>query len=249
MSLRHLIICCALFCAACSSTTSDNVTTQGIYADIDVVAEGNGRTVVTAQLEVGSGGLGRTVLELAPGDTLTARANGIQLPMTEDSSILNDFRYRATFNFDSAGTTFTVAFNRASGISAPNSNVALPDGFVISSPTANDTFSTVDEIPIVWAPSGTSIIPEIRVRITCTQTNGLPLTGTAAISLNSDSGATTFPVTNAMPLGMFDTSRLCNGEIEFERFRRGNLDRNYGEGGQITAQHFGLAPFFVDLTL
>ena len=58
----------ALFAGAgCTSTESENVTTQGINADIDVIADGSGLTVVRAQLEVGSGGIGGTQLDLSPG--------------------------------------------------------------------------------------------------------------------------------------------------------------------------------------
>ena len=249
MDLRRIsVVVCLGAIGGCSSTDSENVTTQGIAADIDVVADGSGTTVVSAQLEVGSGGIGRTGLELSAGDTLTATANGIQRPMTESSSVLGQFTYSANFGFDDGGTLFTVAFNRMNGISAPNSNVALPDGFLVQSPTSNDVYGVNDSIPIVWAPSGSSIVPSIDVALACTQTNGLRISTIETISLSSDSGSANLPVAAVIPIGTLDNSRLCDGTIYFQRWRRGNLDSNYGEGGQISAEQNEQGQFFVDLS-
>jgi hypothetical protein len=236
-----------LLCA-CSSTSSDNVATEGINADIDVFANGSGRTSVDVELEVGDG-LGATSLELAGGDRLTVTANGIQKPMTEDVSIIGRFRYEASFDFDDAGTMFTVAFSRDSGVNAPDSNVTLPEGFVVQSPQNNDTFSQAQDIPIQWTPSGTTITPDIDVSLSCTTTSGIPFTASRNVTLSSDTGVASLPVASVIPIGTLDTTRLCDGEVHFSRWRRGNLDPNYGEGGDITAEHIERAQFFVDLSL
>lgn len=248
MSIHRIVtlVCIAALCG-CSSTSSENVTTQGIAADIDIIADGSGRTVVVAELEVGSGGIGRTGLELGPGDTLSVTANGIQKTMTESSSIVGQFSYSASYDFDDADTVFTVAFSRANGVSAPNSNVALPSGFVILSPTGNDVFGMNDDVPIVWSPSGTGIVPTINVTLSCIQTNGLKISTIEAVSLSFDSGNASLPVAAIVPIGTLDTSRLCEGTVYLQRWRRGNLDPNYGEGGQIAAQHSEQSQFFVDL--
>jgi hypothetical protein len=232
----------------CSNTSSENVTTQGIHADIDVFANSSGMTAVDAELEVGSGGLGRTSLELGPGDTLTVTANGIQKTMTEDMSVLGRFRYIASFDFDDAGTMFTVSFTRDNGVNAPNSNVTLPDGFIVQSPQSSDVFDQADDIPITWTPAGTSIVPSIYVSLSCTTTSGIAFTDTESVALSSDTGVASLPVAAVIPIGTLDTSRLCEGEVLFSRWRRGNLDSNYGEGGDITAEQIERAQFFVDLS-
>jgi len=243
----YIILAAAL--GGCSSTTSDNVTTQGINADIDVFANGTGMTFVDAELEVGNDGLARTSLELSPGDTLTVTANGIQKTMTEDMSVIGRFRYEASFDFDDAGTMFTVSFARDNGVSAPNSNVTLPDGFVVQLPTSNDVLAQADDIPIAWTPSGTSIVPDIEVSLACTTNSGLVFEDTDSVTLSSDTGVASLPVAAVIPIGTLDTSRLCEGQVRFSRWRRGNLDPNYGEGGDITAEHIERAQFFVDLRL
>ncbi len=243
------ILFSATLAAGCSSTSSDNVTTEGIHADIDVFANGSGTTVVDAELEVGSDGIGRTSLELVAGDTLTVTANGIQKTMTEDSDVLGRYRYISSFDFDDAGTMFTVSFSRNNGVSAPNSNVTLPEGFLVQSPVSNDVFSQDQDVPVVWTPSGTSIVPEISVTLTCFTTGGVGFSDTDPVTLSSDSGAASIPVASLIPIGTHDPARLCEGEVLLSRARRGNLDPAFGEGGNITAQHIERAGFFVDLSL
>jgi hypothetical protein len=248
MNRLFYILPIAVSLSACSSTTSDNVTTEGINADIDVFANGSGRTTVDAELEVGDG-LGATSLELAPGDRLTVTANGIQKAMIEDASIIGRFRYEATFDFDNAGTMFTVSFSRDNGVNALNSNVILPEGFIVQSPQNNDVFSQADDIPIQWTPSGTTITPDIDVSLSCMTSAGIAFTASENVTLSSDTGVASLPVAAVIPIGTLDTTRLCEGEVHFSRWRRGNLDPNYGEGGNITAEHIERAQFFVDLSL
>jgi hypothetical protein len=246
---RPIILVLAAAAAGCSSTTSDNVTTEGIHADIDVFANGSGTTVVDAELEVGTDGLGRTSLELSRGDTLSVTANGIQKAMTEDVSVLGRYRYVASFDFDDAGTMFTVSFSRNNGVSAPNSNVTLPDGFIVQAPLSNDVFTQAQDIPIQWMPSGRSIVPDIQVTLSCTTVGGIVFSDTDSVPLSDDSGATSLPVASVIPFGNLDETRLCEGEVHFSRWRRGNLDPNFGEGGDITAEQIERARFFVDLSL
>jgi hypothetical protein len=241
------IILCVAALSGCSSTTSDNVATQGIHADIDVFANGSGSTSVDVEFEVGGDGLVRTSLELSAGDTLAVTANGIQKPMTEDSSILSRFRYAASFDFDDPGTIFTVSFSRNNGVNAPNSNVSLPEGFIVQSPQNNDVLSQADDVAIAWTPSGSSIVPAIHVSLSCTTTSGISFSKTESVALSSDTGAASLPVAAVIPIGTLDTDRLCEGEVHFSRWRRGNLDPSYGEGGDITAEHIERAQFFVDL--
>ena len=242
------VLCLAAVCG-CTSTSTENVTTQGISADIDVFADGAGRTFVDVKLEVGSGGIGGTSLRLGPNDSLTVRASGVQQNMTEDASIFGEYSYFTTFGFDDANTVFTVSFNRANGMSAPNSNVALPNGFTVTSPSSSDVFGTGDTIPIIWSPSGTSIVPSVFVRLSCTLTSGLTTVDVETITLGSDNGIASLPVASVMPIGTLDTSRLCDGTVELARWRSGNLDPNYGEGGQIDAEHAKVTQFFVNPAL
>ena len=230
----------------CSQTSSENVTTQGIHADIRVIAEGNGSTTVIAALEVGTDGIGQTQLDLGPGDSLTATANGIQKTMVKDTSIFGDIEYITNFSFDDANTLFVIALSRTNGASAPNSNVNLPDGFDVLSPTISTVYSTGQAISIVWAPSGTSIKPSVSIKIECTLTSGIPMIGLKFVPLSSDTGSASIPVSSVMPVGTIDTTQLCDGTVYFERVRFGSLDSNYGEGGQITGEQYQKGHFFVD---
>ena len=245
-SCALLISLLALSFAGCSQTSSENVTTQGIYADIRVIAQGNGATVVKAQLQVGGGGAARTQLILAPGDKLTATANGIQKTMVRDTSLVGEVEYWASFSFDDADTIFTVAFSRTNGTSAPNSNVSLPDGFVVMLPASSTVFKTGEVIDVVWAPSGTATVPSISITVDCVFTTGIFISQSRNLSPSTDSGTSSIPVASVIPSGPIDMSQLCEGTVYLSRQRYGNLDPNYGEGGLISAEHHNRGTFFVD---
>ena len=237
----------AFVVSGCGSTSSENVKTQGIRAEIDVVAAGNGTTEVTVQLEVGSGGIGRTMLDLGPRDSLTVIANGIQKNLIKDVSVFGRISYVATYNFDDANTKFRVLFKRADGTNAPDSNVKLPPGFVVQVPTSSTVFAGSGNIDVVWAPSGTSIVPSVRITLTCTRLNGVRVSSSDSIPLSTDSGTASIPVAAVIPNGVLDTAQLCEGTVTLSRWRKGNLDPNYGEGGSIEAEQFQQGQFFVDL--
>jgi hypothetical protein len=241
-----LTVLLAFIFAGCSQTSSENVTTQGIFADIRVIAEGNGATVVKVQLLVGNGGIGRTQLILAPGDTLTVTANGIQKTMVRDTSLIGEVEYWASYGFDDADTLFTVALNRANGMSAPNSNVTLPDGFVVMLPVSSTVFRTGEVIDVVWAPSGTATVPSISITVDCVLTTGIFISESRNLSPSTDSGASSIAVDSVIPSGPIDTNQQCEGTVYLSRQRYGNLDPNYGEGGLISAEHHNRGTFFVD---
>ena len=176
--------------------------------------------------------------------------DGTNVSVTQTDSVIGNGGIPfATFDFDDANTLFTVALNRATGTSAPNSNVALPEGFNVTSPSSSDVFGTGGTIPIIWSPSGTSIVPSIFVTLTCILTSGLTTVNVESVTLGSDSGNASLPVASVMPIGTLDTSRLCDGTVELSRWRSGNLDPNYGEGGQIDAEHAKVTQFFVNPAL
>ena len=245
-SSAALVSLLVLSISGCSQTSSENVTTQGIRADILVIAEGLGATVVKAQLEVGSGGPGRTMLNLAPGDSLTVTANGIQKTMVKDISIIGEIEYYASYPFDDAGTQFVISLNRNNGLSAPNSNVILPEGFVVMLPASGTLFSRGQVIDVVWTPSGTAIVPSISITVDCVLTTGIFISGSRNLSPPTDSGATSIAVDSVIPSGPINTNELCEATVYLARLQYGNLDLNYGEGGLIRAEHHNRGTFLVD---
>ena len=133
---------------ACSETDSTDVRTSGIRAEIDVVAQGDGETTVTANLEVGSGGFFSTDLELAGGDTLTATAFDLTQPLSKVSELFTFF-YRTTFSQDTDGSEFTVSLDRPNDTSAPDSSVTLPAGFSLQMPAANVEINHVAAVRLI----------------------------------------------------------------------------------------------------
>lgn len=238
---------------ACSETDSTDVRTSGVRAEIDVVAEGDGATTVTADLEVGSGGFFATDLELAGGDTLTAMAFGLTQTLSKVSQLLTHY-YRTTFSQDTEGEQFTVSLSRPNDTSAPNSFVTLPVGFVLSM-LSPDPVNVGDDLSVGWAPQGQSGTLELVFETTCTidrheivvddqgnQTTVTTTTETTGFTsfVPADTGAYMLDSMDILPMLLpneeFKTAIPCTVSLQLSRINEGLLDPNYGAGGYIRAR-------------
>ncbi len=147
-----VVISAVLSITACESVDSDDIRTSGLYANINVVANGDGNTRVKTRLTVG-GVFSNTNLELEKGDQLVASASGgSSIIMREDKELLGGVEYKATLLFDTENPQINVAFNRPSGISAPESYVVLPAPIVFVTPQVGQTFKRSDNIKLSWIP-------------------------------------------------------------------------------------------------
>ena len=158
----------------------------------------------------------------------------------------SEIEYYASYPFDDAGTQFVVSLNRNNGLSAPNSNVILPEGFVVMLPVSGTVFSRGQLIDVVWAPSGTAIVPSITITVDCVLTTGIFISESRNLSPPTDSGATSIAVDSVIPSGPINTNELCEATVYLARLQYGNLDTNYGEGGLIRAEHHKRGTFLVD---
>lgn len=94
-----LILAVCMVVAACGgSTSSDNVTSDGIQAEITVEARGSGITPVDALLTVGSGGTFGTDLDLSSSDTFRVQAYGETRVFNKNEDILGEIDYTTSFS-------------------------------------------------------------------------------------------------------------------------------------------------------
>ena len=237
---KVLLICSFLLVlAGCSQTDSENIRTQGIGADFSVTANGNGSTRVEGTLEVGSGGIGGTEVELSSGDQLTANAYGTTLNLRKDSNLLG-ISYVTTFNSDEGNELFTVSFERDGGVSAPNSTVILPNRFAIIAPADNEPFGRTENITLTWAPAEQSGNLTIRYTADCSYTDDLGEDHFVTRQGNDsslDDGSYTISAASIInsAVNEIPVDGTCDVEFELQRVRTGNLDSNFGEGGRIRA--------------
>lgn len=240
---------------ACSETDSTDVGTSGVRAEIDVVAQGDGETTVTAKLNVGSGGLFSTDLELAGGDTLTATAFDLTQPLSKVSGLFTFF-YRTTFSQDTDGSEFTVSLDRPNDTSAPDSSVILPAGFGLQMPVADpiQVVNVGEDLEITWQPSGLSATMDVDFETTCSadrrvvvvdeQGNDTIETSTVQVTnftsaTPTDTGSYTIDsmsiVPDLMANEVLQTENPCAVSIKVSRINTGRLDPNYGASGYIRA--------------
>jgi hypothetical protein len=225
-----------LLLASCERVESSDIRTSGIYADLSVVARGDGDSSVTAALRVG-GSLSNTYLELIDGDVLRAHQGEQMEEMDQHSIPLGPVTYRASFDVDAENTPFRIEFARephdemekeCRGESAPNSFATLPAPFTIDGPERDRTFSRSDaDIEITWGPNGFRDPMSWTVSGGCIETESGDVGG--------DPGRVTIPRGRLRAIRGRETE-TCDISVEIVRARGGAVDPAYGEGGRFSAR-------------
>jgi hypothetical protein len=209
----------ALGAVACSEDVdSTDVKTSGVYAEMSVVATGNGQSKLTVDLRVG-GVSSNTHLDVKGTDSLTATDGTTTKTLSQSGNV-----YTATFDVEAAGTQFTVNFNRPDDKSAPNSSVTLPAPFAVAGLVANSTVSraqgftatwTASTDPMRWTLDGDCIFPD-------------------SDSMSADAGQIAITPSN-FDVTSGNEQTTCPAKFCLERTRTGTIDPAFGEGGVITA--------------
>lgn len=226
----------SLLVAACGSTDSDNVASEGIGATITVEAPGDGTTEVTARLYVGSGGLVNTDLELDSGDRLIASAGSETRGLGKQEDLLGGLSYQTTFAIDAPGSEFIVSFERPAGTDAPDSRATLPQPVIFVLPNPGQNFTLGDDVLLTWqgaAPGGTL---DFEYATTCPLTGGTSFNGGRRTI--PDLGSFTISSSELVDVGTAQVplGTQCATELKLTRSATGLLDPNFGEGGRITAR-------------
>jgi hypothetical protein len=208
--------------AGCDPASSNTVATDDVRADLQVIADGTGQTQVFAWLwthRAGDPPLNQDSIELVDGDRLTA-TSGTQTIAMQETDLVAEYRYDATFDSDAAGQSFTIALDRTSDASAPASTVTLADPFSMSAPAS---FSRDQALVLEWSPAGASsdlITANVEGSCASGQVGPVPDTGSLTIA--------------ASTLSAQDQS-TCNVTLELTRTHAGVLDAAYGQGGSIVS--------------
>jgi hypothetical protein len=207
--------------AACTHVDSDSVHTADLRADIRVFADGSGTSWVFAWLfshHAGDPPFNEDTIRLVGGDSISATSGNRTVAMQESNLVVED-RYDASFDTADPGQTFEVALHRESDASALHSSAVLPAPFTLSVPA---TFSRSAPLTISWSPSGSA--DPITVHFT----------GCAGAQLGPfpDTGTATLPA-GAIPANQGHTNDTCSLAVLVDRTRSGTLDPAYGQGGSI----------------
>ncbi len=221
----------AALASGCETVASDDIATDAVYAQFAVNADGSGNAHVSGTLRTG-GPNSNTFLDLTENDALIAYAGPASQSMSKDNN-LGAISYHANFVVTTGGVPFKVSFLRThaagqecNGVSAPNSDVVLPEPFAITGPNGSPPYSrTTEDIVLTWAPSGTSDQMYWSASGPC-----ISPTGDTAIT--GDTG--TYTIAAGTLVG--GTAGSCTISIGIERLRTGTIDPAYGEGGSMYAK-------------
>ncbi len=204
---------------ACATVDSDDVTTDGMYADMWVIAEGDGTSRAVATLRVG-GELSNTFVELAGEDKLTAaRPDEAPVPMTEQE-LLGARSYRADFADDTHDIDVTIAFEREVDDGAPSSVMSLPAPFTLD-PVEASYSRDDDDIVLTWDNTQSEQV-SIWAEGSCIQNLYTPRM--------TDAGTYTIAADKLEP-NVGEEMENCEIELSVWRSRAGTVDAGYGEGG------------------
>ena len=214
---------CGVLCLspliACESVSSSDVLTSGMYANLEVSADGSGSSRANAVLRVG-GGSSNVYVDLVDGDTLTVK-QGEEIVELEKSSV-GDFReYNANFEVDEEGSAFDFAFVRDVDEGAPSSVVTLPAKFEITAPEVDASISRAEDLTFTW-DGGSDDVMRYNIDGDCVLSEGETLEG--------DEGTYTIPAGTIEAVDENDPE-TCSVELVLSRVRAGDLDPGFGEGG------------------
>jgi hypothetical protein len=215
---------------ACSTKSASEYGTNEMYADVTAVASGTGTTAVSATFRTAPTSL--TFLQLTTDDKLEAKQGGVVKTMAE-SSLLGAVGYRASFDADAAGTVFTVSLTRTKDGGAPNTQLTMPEPFVVT-PLANAQVGysrATDAITLDWQSQPSTDPMKLRITGTCMETYSATIT----------SGSSQFTVPAATlhkrpPVNEEQVPDECDATATITREHGGGLDPGY-KGGQAKAVH------------
>lgn len=221
-SLRFLAAAaCIAPLVACEAVDSSNVLTDGMWAEMTAVSDGE-TTTATATLKVG-GPASNTFVELVDDDTLTVAIDGAE-PTELDASNLGDwFWYDTTTDLVAGGTSFDFAFLRTVDEGAPSTTCALPSPFEITGPEVDAEFSRANDAMTVQWDGGSSDDIEVVVSSSCFVD--------LYVDVDGDPGTV---VVEAGSYDVYedDEDENCPATVTVKRIAPGTVDTGFGEGGE-----------------
>lgn len=219
--MRRLILTALGIAVAtgCATVGSDDVTTDGLYADLWVIAEGDGTSRAVGSLRVG-GELSNTFVELTGDDQLIATREGEDGIVMHEQQVLGARSYRADFADDQFDLDVTISFERTVDDGAPSSVMSLPAPFELD-PVAENYSRDDDAIVLTWDNQQAEEVA-VWVEGTCIQNIYTPRM--------TDAGTYTIDADKIEP-NVGEEAENCEIELSVWRSRPGTVDPGYGEGG------------------
>lgn len=217
------------------TTTSTDISTPAIWADI--LVEGTKPGVARVAVELNVGGQLGTNIELDGNERLEASIGGIPVVLQKDIGLFG-IEYNADLVTSGFSDEVQITYFRNDGTILNGSSVRL-DEFTITSPAEGQAFTDSDIVSVTWTPASTINGEgiELRATILCNTLTGLsinagfvrtvPYTGIALINLQNEA---------ALDNPQIDKTKSCGFSINLERNQQGVLDPEFEAGGRIMSK-------------
>jgi hypothetical protein len=218
----------ASLAAGCKTTSSSDLMTDGISADIRVSAISALASNVRVQMSPGDSVVPTDVVNLAGGDALFAEAGGQRRQMGAGNR-----DYETTFGTGAADTPFRIILDRArpDQVDAPNSLGTLPAPFNVTDFGGADISQSQDAI-LHWSPSGTPDQMVLGIQGSCVEDR--------AITLDGDPGTFTLSAAVLQPETIPSS---CLVTITLHRERAGVVDTNLNAGSTFLLEQVRTTTF------
>lgn len=212
----------ALSVSACAeSVESNDVLTDGIYAELRAASTEDG-TSVTATLLVG-GADSNTFVRLTGDDALTATA-GSETRTLASRNLGDRYFYTTDLEASTGDTEVIFRFERTIDDGAPDSRCTMPAAVAITGPTGDAAVSRADsDLVITWTPGDADDTLQLDIEGDCIQGYGT--------TLDDSAGTHTLPAGTLVSAS--DLPAACQSTIRLTRQRSGMLDPAFGEGGSV----------------
>ncbi len=213
---------------------SVDIRTSGMYAAMDVVADGSGDTDVRVELRVG--GDDGTIVDLAEEDKLMVTVGDSVKTLNPSGDV-----YRATVAGDEGGVEVKISFVRSDeDESALNSVVMLPERFEIEGAEFDTNISrATGELVVTWEPSDVDV--DMRWTLDtdneCMWDTEGDMNDSGSLTISGDDFDST-PSADGAVDDPEDNSEVCVATLCIYRDIRGQLDPEFdveNEGGYIRA--------------
>jgi hypothetical protein len=215
------LVASGLFAAVglgCKTTSSVDLVTGGISADIRASATSEIASMVRVQLSPGNVVVVTDTVKLEGGDALYADAGSQRKQMG-----YGNLDYEASFVTGAAETPFRVSFDRAKPdqVDAPDSTGTLPPPFNLQD-LGGAQISQEQNVVLTWSPSGTSDRMTLDIQGSCVEDQTL--------SIDGDPGTFTLGAVELQP----ETIRsACLVTLTLHRTRTGVVDPNLNAGSRF----------------
>ncbi len=168
MYSRFLCLCIILSLTACSSVSSEDVRTSGLYLDVTLIAPSSSELRATARLKVGTED-SNTLVTLGQGEyfLLEEGAQGVQLGAVD--SLFGGTYYRGTLAVaDTSGLALRLTLVR-NGEQPIVTRFAMPQAFIITAPDADTAYSIAADaqVALSWTPTQGTVSVLIESHTDC----------------------------------------------------------------------------------